>query len=543
MTANVNKWSKTAATNATADGDIGWAEGQAPSTVNNSARAMMQGVANWRDDTGGQLTLAGGTTVYTLTTNSTNTAYADGQRVHAVVNVACTGASTLNVDGLGAKNIYKASSAGIVANASGDLTVDMHCIFEYDASLNAAAGGWVLLNPTAAAAAAGVLLSWDTVADANQTMAAGKIEYTWTTLTVARTSTLLAASAYTAGQRIILADGSGSASSTVTITATVNPAPGTDTIVGDAVVNSPHGRLELICDGASKFYGKQIRAFGTAAQQAVALNSSAQLPAVDGSLLTNVTGLWPFGTINGLTISRATATTFGIATGYCRNEDGGTAYNMTLASAFTKALTAWAVGTGNGGIDTGAVANTTWYHVHLIRKDSDASIDVLYSLSATAPTMPGGYTARRRLGAFKTNGSAQIIAFSQVGDEFLLDAAVVDIDATNPGTSAVTRTLGGVPTGVQVIAIGSAGAYGGTNAIIGYVFSSLDISDQAPQTPGTAALSGFTSGTTAIISTWFLADFRIRTNTSAQIRSRIHLSGAADHVGVITRGWIDSRGK
>lgn len=314
------------------------------------------------------------------------------------------------------------------------------------------------------------------------------------------------------------------------------------TTVGRALMtaaNAAAGRTALALGSAA------LLTAGVAAGNAIALDGSAKLPAVDGSQLTNlpVTSTWANGSINGLTISRATATTFGIAIGTCRNEDGGTAYNLTLASAFTKALTAWAVGTGNGGIDTGAVANTTWYHVHLIRKDSDGSIDVLYSLSATAPTMPGGYTARRRIGSFKTNGSAQIIAFSQVGDEFLWDAAVVDIDSTNPGTSAVTRTLNGVPTGIQVIAVGSAGVYGGTNAIIAYLFSSLDISDQAPQTPGTAALSGFTSGTTAITSTWFLTDFRIRTNTSGQIRSRIHLSGAADHVGVITRGWIDTRGK
>jgi hypothetical protein len=153
--ANIQKWSKTASSNSTADPDINWAEGQAPSTVNNSARSVMQGLANWRDDTGGQLTLAGGTTAYTLATNGVNTAQADGLRVHAVVNAANTGASTLNVDGLGARTIYKATSAGIAAIAAGDLTVDMHAAFEYDASLNAGAGGWVLLNPIAAGLADG----------------------------------------------------------------------------------------------------------------------------------------------------------------------------------------------------------------------------------------------------------------------------------------------------------------------------------------------------------------------------------------------------
>ena len=141
--ANIQKWSKTAASNSSADPDINWAEGQAPSTVNNSARSVMQGVANWRDDTSGQLTLAGGTTAYTLTTNSVNTAYADGLRVHAVVNSSNTAASTLSVDSLGARNIYKATTAGVTTLSANDMVTDQHAIFEYDASLNGGSGGWM----------------------------------------------------------------------------------------------------------------------------------------------------------------------------------------------------------------------------------------------------------------------------------------------------------------------------------------------------------------------------------------------------------------
>ena len=35
------KWSQTASADATADSTINWAEGQAPSSINDSARAMM----------------------------------------------------------------------------------------------------------------------------------------------------------------------------------------------------------------------------------------------------------------------------------------------------------------------------------------------------------------------------------------------------------------------------------------------------------------------------------------------------------------------
>src|SRR5262249_36826849 len=60
------KWSRTAASNATADGSINWAEGQAPSTVNDSARAMMAAASKYRDDVAGAIATAGTGTAYTL---------------------------------------------------------------------------------------------------------------------------------------------------------------------------------------------------------------------------------------------------------------------------------------------------------------------------------------------------------------------------------------------------------------------------------------------------------------------------------------------
>lgn len=139
-------WSKTAATNATADATINWAEGQAPSSVNDSARAMMAAAAKYRDDTGGALTTAGGTTAYTLTTNQVLTALADGERLHVVMNATNTAASTLNVDGLGAKAIKKVTRAGEEDVQAGDLAISAHHFFQYDASANSAAGAWILVS-------------------------------------------------------------------------------------------------------------------------------------------------------------------------------------------------------------------------------------------------------------------------------------------------------------------------------------------------------------------------------------------------------------
>lgn len=135
-------WSKTAASNATADSSINWAEGQTPGSVNNSARSMMAAIAKLRDDQGGQLTTAGTSTAYTLTTNQGLDTLADGVRVHAVIDEACGASPTLNVDGLGAKPIHRNNGGALIAN---ELRADNHVICEYDASLGAS-GAWVVVG-------------------------------------------------------------------------------------------------------------------------------------------------------------------------------------------------------------------------------------------------------------------------------------------------------------------------------------------------------------------------------------------------------------
>lgn len=71
---------------------------------------------------------------------------------------------------------------------------------------------------------------------------------------------------------------------------------------------------------------------------------------------------------------------------------------MQLTSAITKQIdAAWAVGNNAGGLDTGSVGNNTYY-IWLIRRPDTGVVDVLYSLSSTAPTMPTNYTQKRLVG-------------------------------------------------------------------------------------------------------------------------------------------------
>ncbi len=114
-TTGVAFWSQTAATNATADSSIGWAEGQAPSTVNDSARAMMASTAKWRDDLAGTLTTGGTSTAYTLTTNQVfpSLTTMSGQALRVKFDKTNGTSATLNVDGLNAKAIVTVTGTAV----------------------------------------------------------------------------------------------------------------------------------------------------------------------------------------------------------------------------------------------------------------------------------------------------------------------------------------------------------------------------------------------------------------------------------------------
>lgn len=110
------KWSTTASSNATADSTIDWAEGMAPSAVNNSARAEMAAVAKYRDDVAGtKITTGGSADAYTVTTNQTLTSLTDGFKVSFILSATNTGASTINVDSLGTKPLRTITGTALVA--------------------------------------------------------------------------------------------------------------------------------------------------------------------------------------------------------------------------------------------------------------------------------------------------------------------------------------------------------------------------------------------------------------------------------------------
>lgn len=116
--ANLYDWSTTPADNDDADTGMTWAENQAPSTVNDSARQLMARVAEWRKDLAGSITTGGTGNAYTITINSTlGASYPDGLTVVFTADRANGGSATLSVNGGAAVSMRHKKSTALPANA------------------------------------------------------------------------------------------------------------------------------------------------------------------------------------------------------------------------------------------------------------------------------------------------------------------------------------------------------------------------------------------------------------------------------------------
>lgn len=98
--------------------------------------------------------------------------------------------------------------------------------------------------------------------------------------------------------------------------------------------------------------------------------------------------------------------------------------NQMLVASYNK--TATITVSGAAGLDTGAEASSTWYHVWAIAK-SDGTQSILLSTSETLGglTFSAGYTYAGYIGAVRNNGSSNFNDFRQAGARVAITAAQV----------------------------------------------------------------------------------------------------------------------
>jgi hypothetical protein len=202
-----------------------------------------------------------------------------------------------------------------------------------------------------------------------------------------------------------------------------------------------------------------------------------------------------------------------IAAGGCAD---ATKARWLTFSALTKRLdAAWAVGTNQGGLDTGAVGNSDYYIWGIERSDTGVT-DVLFSLSSTAPTMPASYDYKRLIGWFKRSGGA-ISLFSTL--------EIANTLTTSQRTDAVKVPLNFATWAlVRVLLLDAATGFFAN-------VTSPDEFDAAPS--GTVAPLANFSVVAAVQS---VADMRIRTSATGTIAARATLA-TVDAYRVATLGF------
>lgn len=132
-----------------------------------------------------------------------------------------------------------------------------------------------------------------------------------------------------------------------------------------------------------------------------------------------------------------------------------------LASAVSLAINSTA--SGANGLDTGTVAGSTWYSAWVIMK-TDGTTAGLLSASATAPTMPAGYTFKARIGWVRTDGTAnkyllQTVQYGKRAQYVVLatsNVAAMPIMASGVAGSVTVPTWAAVAVGNYVPSTASA---------------------------------------------------------------------------------------
>lgn len=98
---------------------------------------------------------------------------------------------------------------------------------------------------------------------------------------------------------------------------------------------------------------------------------------------------------------------------------------------------------GANGLDTGAEENSTWYHIWVI--DNGTTTAGLLSTSATAPTMPSGYTYKGYVGAIYYKSGGDLLPISQV-DTYVTIGEYLGADLSSGTATSYTAVTVTAPT-------------------------------------------------------------------------------------------------
>jgi hypothetical protein len=376
---------------------------------------------------GGSSVFIGGTVTGTanavaLASPTPNNAWAltKGFIVHWLPTASNTLAMTLAVAGTAAKNVYKLTPAGVVITSGGEVVSGAYAIAVYDGTQ------YVLINPVVQSSSNLVNTGTIDVTGAATLEAATTLSGVISPTALAGNTNDWAPTSFSTAYAV-----RASASSAVNLTGLAGGAAGRRIVM----LNVGSNNITLTSNDAASSAANRFLF-----SRPMALRPNESIPLwydttsagwrTELNLVPQPVG----GDFAALKV-QTTSDTVCVVTAdslILRDANGETVNAISVSTSIASGTS------GANGIDTGAIAASTWYAVWTIYNPTTNTVAGLISLSTTAPTMPSGYTFKARQGMVRTDGSSHFLRTLQYGR----DAQYVI--GTNP---TVTPNIGNGTTG------------------------------------------------------------------------------------------------
>jgi hypothetical protein len=199
-----------------------------------------------------------------------------------------------------------------------------------------------------------------------------------------------------------------------------------------------------------------------------------------------------------------------ISAGKCRSDDD--TVDIILSASITKRIdTTWVAGSGNGGLDTGVRAASTFYGIYLIAMADGSGADAVLAAEGGSPSMPAGYTVKRQAGWLFTDGSSNILAGTWWTDGwFFYSVPILDINQLNVSVAGAAFTMASVPKSTLADCVIQ--GQGATSGAFQAFFNETAQANTAP--------SGTLFDLSVVGNAVYASTKRLRTDASRQIRMR-----------------------
>ncbi|CAM6005675.1 unnamed protein product [Sphagnum balticum] len=285
-----------------------------------------------------------------LTTNPSVSSLIAPVQVSFIAAYTNTGAVTINLDSLGVKNLYKQTSAGVVALTGGELVAGNIYNISYDNT------EWQLIS------GAGSAVYWGGTSGgaANVQTATSTPSFT----------------AYNASiQFSFIAGFTNTGATTINING-----------IGAKNIYKLSSTGPVALTGGELQTGSVYTIIYDGTEFQLQTNN---IPAIQQSgYRQNLKGVWGSNTTTGWTANQLMVL--------------NSSLQPTILSSYSQTLNS--ATSGAGGLDTGTLAASTWYYVYAIYNPTTPATSILMSASATTPTLPSGYTYSALIGVVLTDG-------------------------------------------------------------------------------------------------------------------------------------------